>query len=124
MTVNNVGKQYLYPMYLNEVNKNDLWDLININVGAVTMMTRLVLPIMIKNKKGAIINISSGAELQPLPLMTVYAATKVSCFDNFKKKTVKIDHPIDRSISNQFSFRFLFAISHLLCNLNIHRREL
>ena len=76
-------------MYLNEVNKNDLWDLININVGAVTMMTRLVLPIMIKNKKGAIINISSGAELQPLPLMTVYAATKVSCFDNLKRKPLK-----------------------------------
>lgn len=75
--VNNVGKQYSYPMYLGEVPEEDLWDIININVGATTMMTRLVIEEMKNRKKGAIVNISSGSELQPLPLMTVYAATKV-----------------------------------------------
>ncbi|KAK2587761.1 hypothetical protein KPH14_003869 [Odynerus spinipes] len=75
--VNNVGKQYSYPMYLAEVPEDELWDIININVGATTMMTRLIIEQMKTRRKGAIVNISSGSELQPLPLMTVYAATKV-----------------------------------------------
>ena len=64
-------------MYLGEVPKEDLWDIMNVNVGATTMMTRLVIGQMKERGKGAIVNISSGSELQPLPLMTVYAATKV-----------------------------------------------
>lgn len=74
--VNNVGKQYEYPMFLTEVPEKELWDIININVGATTLMTHLILPGMLKRGKGAIVNVSSGSELQPLPLMTVYAATK------------------------------------------------
>ncbi|XP_076246625.1 inactive hydroxysteroid dehydrogenase-like protein 1 [Calliopsis andreniformis] len=75
--VNNVGIQYSYPMYLGEVPENELWDIINVNVGATTMMTRLLIGQMQKRGKGAIVNVSSGSELQPLPLMTVYAATKL-----------------------------------------------
>ncbi|XP_021922530.1 inactive hydroxysteroid dehydrogenase-like protein 1 isoform X2 [Zootermopsis nevadensis] len=75
--VNNVGKQYSYPMYLGEVPQQELWDIVNINIGATTMMTRLIVPQMQKRKRGAIVNVSSGSELQPLPLMTVYAASKV-----------------------------------------------
>ncbi|XP_075219917.1 inactive hydroxysteroid dehydrogenase-like protein 1 [Lycorma delicatula] len=75
--VNNVGKQYTYPMYLSEVPEPELWDIININVGATTAMTRFVLPQMVERRKGAIVNVSSSAEFQPLPLMTVYAASKV-----------------------------------------------
>ncbi|XP_076281751.1 inactive hydroxysteroid dehydrogenase-like protein 1 isoform X2 [Lasioglossum baleicum] len=74
--VNNVGMQYSYPMYLGEVPENDLWDIISLNVGATTLMTRMLIGKMQKRGKGAIVNISSGSELQPLPLMTVYAATK------------------------------------------------
>ncbi|XP_063984701.1 inactive hydroxysteroid dehydrogenase-like protein 1 [Diachasmimorpha longicaudata] len=75
--VNNVGKQYSYPMVVGEVPSDELWDIINVNVGASTLMTRLVIPGMQKRRKGAIVNVSSGSEMQPLPLMTVYAATKV-----------------------------------------------
>ncbi|KAH0551282.1 inactive hydroxysteroid dehydrogenase-like protein 1 [Cotesia glomerata] len=75
--VNNVGKQYTYPMYVGEVPEDELWDIINVNIGAATLMTRIVIPGMQKRQKGAIVNVSSGSELQPLPLMTVYAATKV-----------------------------------------------
>ncbi|CAG9814017.1 unnamed protein product [Phaedon cochleariae] len=74
--VNNVGKQYEYPMYLSEVPEKELLDIININVGAVTMMCRAFIDDMKKRGRGAIVNVSSGSELQPLPLMTVYAATK------------------------------------------------
>ncbi|XP_051172871.1 inactive hydroxysteroid dehydrogenase-like protein 1 isoform X2 [Leptopilina boulardi] len=75
--VNNVGRQYDYPMPVGDVPEQDLWDIINVNVGATTLMTRIVIGGMKERKKGAIVNLSSGSELQPLPLMTVYAATKV-----------------------------------------------
>ncbi|KRT85300.1 dehydrogenase, partial [Oryctes borbonicus] len=75
--VNNVGTQYTYPMVVGEVPEEQLWDIINVNVGAVTMMTRMLVEDMKRRGKGAIVNVSSGSELQPLPLMTVYAASKV-----------------------------------------------
>uniref|UniRef100_A0A1Y1M4L3 Inactive hydroxysteroid dehydrogenase-like protein 1 n=2 Tax=Photinus pyralis TaxID=7054 RepID=A0A1Y1M4L3_PHOPY len=75
--VNNVGKQYTYPTYLGEVPEQELWDIININIGAVTLMTRFLVTRMQSQGRGAIVNISSGAECQPMPLMNVYAATKV-----------------------------------------------
>lgn len=78
--VNNVGKQYEYPMYLGEVPEKELSDIININVATVTFMCRAFIEKMKQRGRGAIVNVSSGSELQPLPLMTVYAATKVSVY--------------------------------------------
>ncbi|XP_022919242.1 inactive hydroxysteroid dehydrogenase-like protein 1 isoform X2 [Onthophagus taurus] len=75
--VNNVGSQYTFPMYVGEVPEKTVWDIINVNVAAVTMMTKMLIEDMKARKKGAIVNVSSGAELQPLPLMTLYAASKV-----------------------------------------------
>ncbi|CAG5048167.1 unnamed protein product [Parnassius apollo] len=74
--VNNVGVQYEYPTWLSELPQTKVWEIINVNVGAVTSMTRMVLPGMLERGRGAIVNISSGSELQPLPLMAVYAASK------------------------------------------------
>ncbi len=54
-----------------------LWDLVNVNVAACTLMCRIVLPNMEQRGRGAIINLASSAALQPLPLQAVYAATKV-----------------------------------------------
>lgn len=75
--VNNVGMNFSYPMYVTESPAQGLWDILNINCGATTLMTRMILPQMQKRQKGAIVNVSSGSELQPLPLMSVYAASKV-----------------------------------------------
>lgn len=80
--VNNVGMNYPYPMYVTEVQPQFLQEMINVNIGATILMTRMILPQMQKRQKGAIVNVSSGSELQPLPLMTVYAATKVSFIDS------------------------------------------
>ncbi|XP_065355735.1 inactive hydroxysteroid dehydrogenase-like protein 1 [Calliphora vicina] len=74
--VNNVGKMYDYPDELEKIPEDILWDLININIGAVTLMSRMLISHMKKQGKGAIVNISSGSELQPIPYMAVYAATK------------------------------------------------
>ena len=71
---------YDYPDELGKVSEKLLWEIININIGAVTMMTRLTINDMKQRGKGAIVNISSGSELQPLPYMAVYSATKVNGF--------------------------------------------
>lgn len=65
-------------MYVTECPPQGLWDILNVNIGATTLMTRMILPQMQKRQKGAIVNVSSSSELQPLPLMSVYAASKVN----------------------------------------------
>lgn len=75
--VNNVGVMYEYPLLLEEVSEEVIWQHVLLNVGAVTMMTRLILPSMIKKNKGAIINMSSSSAINPLPMMAVYSATKI-----------------------------------------------
>ncbi|KAH8276704.1 hypothetical protein KR018_010890 [Drosophila ironensis] len=74
--VNNVGMMYEHPETLDLVSENLLWDLLTVNMGSVTMLTRKILPQMIGRRKGAIVNLGSASELQPLPNMTVYAASK------------------------------------------------
>jgi short-subunit dehydrogenase len=51
-------------------------EMINLNVLALTHLTRLFLPQMIKNKFGKVLNIASTAAFQPGPTMSVYFATK------------------------------------------------
>lgn len=75
--INNVGRMYDYPDEFGNVPEKLLSDLLNINMRSVTMMTRMVINDMKKIRKGAIINISSGSELQPLPYTCLYGASKV-----------------------------------------------
>ncbi|KAK4417841.1 Very-long-chain 3-oxoacyl-CoA reductase 1 [Sesamum alatum] len=76
--INNVGVSYPYARYLHEVDEKLLSDLIKVNVEGTTKVTQAVLPGMVKRKKGAIVNIGSGAAIviPSDPLYSVYAATK------------------------------------------------
>lgn len=49
---------------------------IQVNVTALTVLTRLLLPHLRASDSGVLINVSSNAAYQPLPSMAVYAATK------------------------------------------------
>jgi short-subunit dehydrogenase len=51
-------------------------EMIELNVTTLTLLTRLLLPDMIKRKQGKILNVASTAAFQPGPLMAVYFATK------------------------------------------------
>lgn len=53
-------------------------DLIRVNVEVTTRLTRLVIPGMLKKRRGAIVNVGSGAAtvLPSDPLYAVYAGTK------------------------------------------------
>lgn len=68
---------YDYPDELANVDARLVWDIVNINIGACTMMTRLLVNDMKLRGRGAIVNVSSGSEQQPMPYMAVYAASKV-----------------------------------------------
>lgn len=59
-----------------ECNWEKQLEMINLNVTALTYMTRLFLPDMIMNKFGKILNLASTAAFQPGPTMSVYFATK------------------------------------------------
>ena len=51
-------------------------ETIRVNVAALTEMTKLFLPAMLRRRRGVILNVASTAAFQPGPLMAVYYATK------------------------------------------------
>jgi short-subunit dehydrogenase len=51
-------------------------ELMHVNMVALTLLTRRLLPPMITRKHGAILNVSSSAGFLPIPGVAVYAASK------------------------------------------------
>jgi short-subunit dehydrogenase len=59
--------------------ENDLQtelEMIQVNVTALTHLTKLFLPGMVERRRGRVLNVASTAAFQPGPLMAVYYATK------------------------------------------------
>lgn len=59
-----------------EADPDRLTGMIDLNVRALTELTRAVLPAMLARGRGAILNVASTAAFQPGPHMAVYYATK------------------------------------------------
>ena len=59
-----------------ELDEADQLEMIRLNIGALTHLTRLFLPEFIQRRHGGILNVASTAAFQPGPLMAVYYATK------------------------------------------------
>ncbi|BBM98140.1 17beta-estradiol 17-dehydrogenase / very-long-chain 3-oxoacyl-CoA reductase [Marchantia polymorpha subsp. ruderalis] len=76
--VNSVGLSYPYAKFFHEVDAQLTRNLIRVNVEVTTRMVQMVLPDMLKRRKGAIINVGSGAAsiLPSDPLYALYAASK------------------------------------------------
>ena len=51
-------------------------EMIQVNIAALTHLSKLFLPAMIKRTAGHVLNVASTAAFQPGPLMAVYYATK------------------------------------------------
>jgi short-subunit dehydrogenase len=72
--VNNAG----YGVYGEHVQTD--WaeerDMIALNIGALTALTKRLLPAMVAKGRGRILNLASTAAFQPGPYMAVYYATK------------------------------------------------
>jgi len=72
--VNNAGVAWMGDFV--DEDKENIDEIIDVNVKGVLYTSRIVLPQMIKQKRGLIINISSGAGLKGIPLLTTYCSSK------------------------------------------------
>ena len=74
LLVNNAGLGDLGPFATSDFRRLEQMTLVNIN--ALTILTRAVLPAMIAKGRGAILNVSSCASFLPIANFAVYAASK------------------------------------------------
>lgn len=72
--VNNAGLGLTGPFV--ETDLRGELEMIQVNVVALTHLTKLLVPGMVARKRGRILNVASTASFQPGPLMAVYYATK------------------------------------------------
>lgn len=72
--VNNAGFGTYGPFV--DTDKAAILQLLQVNVIALTHLTRLVLPGMVQRNAGRIVNVASTAAFSPGPLMAVYYASK------------------------------------------------
>lgn len=76
--INNVGVTYPRAMYFHEVDEKIWMNLVRVNVEGTSYVTKAVVQGMVARRRGAIVNIGSGASIvvPSHPLYAVYAATK------------------------------------------------
>lgn len=72
--VNNAGFASYGKFWENDLTKET--EMLQVNILALTQLTHLFLPTMVKQGYGRILNVASTAAFQPGPLMAVYYATK------------------------------------------------
>ena len=82
--INNAAVQYNY-LFTDEQNLTDKVDYeVSTNLTAPIKLTGLLLPLLLKNKESAVINVSSGLFMAPKKSASVYCATK-SAIHSFSK---------------------------------------
>lgn len=74
LLINNAGLGDVGTFATSELQR--VKKMLAVNVAALTLLTRLLLPRMIARKRGAILNVNSSAGFLPLAGFAVYAATK------------------------------------------------
>lgn len=72
--VNNAGLAHYGPF--DKASFEGTGAMLDLNIHALTHLTWLYLPGMLKRKTGGVLNVASTAGFQPLPYLSVYAATK------------------------------------------------
>lgn len=72
--VNNAGMG-VYGKFT-ETNWNQEHQMMELNMISLAHLMKSIIPMMVKNKKGKILNVASTAAFQPGPLMSIYFASK------------------------------------------------
>src|SRR6266404_4664157 len=72
--INNAGLGDYGSIATSDIERDD--RIVQVNIAALTLLTRQLLPRMIERKTGAILNVSSSAGFLQIPGMGVYAASK------------------------------------------------
>jgi len=76
--INNAGIQRMINFTSGANNRNTDEDEIDINLKAPIRLCELFVPLLMKQKQAAIVNISSGLGFCPIAIMPVYCATKAA----------------------------------------------
>jgi len=74
--VNNVGTNHSFPTPFAEEKPELLEAICTVNNTTAVKITRMLLPKMIANKKGLVLNMGSFSGMLPTPLLTTYSSTK------------------------------------------------
>jgi short-subunit dehydrogenase len=72
--INNAGFGLVGKVW--ELDAAEQMEMVQLNINALTMLSRYFLPDMIARKRGMILNVASTAAFQPGPLMAIYFASK------------------------------------------------
>nr|XP_043626467.1 very-long-chain 3-oxoacyl-CoA reductase-like protein At1g24470 [Erigeron canadensis] len=78
LLINNVGVTYPVASYFHEVGEEVWMKVMNVNVIGTSLVTKAVIQGMVERKRGAIVNLGSGAAIvvPSHPLYAIYAASK------------------------------------------------
>ncbi|XP_056168409.1 very-long-chain 3-oxoacyl-CoA reductase 1-like [Syzygium oleosum] len=78
LLVNNAGMAYPYARYFHEVYRELMESMLRVNVNAGVWVMKRVIDGMLKEKRGAIVDIGSDSTvyISSYPLRTLYASTK------------------------------------------------
>ncbi|XP_050526565.1 very-long-chain 3-oxoacyl-CoA reductase-B-like isoform X2 [Daktulosphaira vitifoliae] len=76
--INNAGQCYSHPEYFLNFKDDDptFKNIIRCNIISIVNMCRIVMPAMVKKRRGIIMNIGSLSSPCPSPLLTVYGSSK------------------------------------------------
>jgi short-subunit dehydrogenase len=73
-----------------ELGQAEQMEMLRLNIGALTDLSRLFLPGFIQRRRGGILNVASTAAFQPGPLMAVYYASKSYVVSLTKRATSEL----------------------------------
>lgn len=74
VVINNAGFGAVGKFW--ELDAPEQMEMVQLNINALTMLSRYFLPRLIEQRRGMILNVASTAAFQPGPLMAVYFASK------------------------------------------------
>ncbi len=74
--VNNVGMVNGVPEYMHQLDDQTTYGILQVNVEGTVRTSRAIIPILVNQRKGAIINVSSGSGNHPTPMIATYCSTK------------------------------------------------
>ncbi|KAG5277018.1 hypothetical protein AALO_G00112540 [Alosa alosa] len=94
-----------------DLSEGRLWDALNRSITAASLVTRLALPGMVERRRGAVVNISSGACSRPLPNKAVLSAS-----------TAYLDY-FSRALHYEFGHRGIFVQSLFPCRVALQAPE-
>ncbi|XP_031480011.1 very-long-chain 3-oxoacyl-CoA reductase 1-like [Nymphaea colorata] len=90
--INNAGMGLPYFRFMHEVDVEHVERIIRVNLEALTRVTHVVLPLMVKKRRGVILNLGSaaGSVLPAYPFSALYGATKA--YIHHFSKTLNVEY--------------------------------